>query len=91
MVSDVNRNVLVMEKVLVIQSLESASVHQDGLDSGVKGNVRQATMAPTASICVTAGTMPRVTKELVAVNALQGGMDNCVTKVCSFSLIYNDQ
>lgn len=88
-VSDVKRSVLVKEKVHVIQCLESASVHWVGLDSGVIGNVKQATMAPTASIRATAGTMPHATKELVAVNALLDGMGSCATKVGTSSQILN--
>lgn len=89
MVLDVNRSVLVKEKVHVIQSLESACVHWVGLDSSVKGSVKQANMAPTASIRATAGTMPHATKELVAVNALLDGMGSCAIKVGTSSQILN--
>lgn len=74
------RSVLVKEKVRVIQSLESASVHWVGLDSSVKGNVKQVTTASTASIRAIAGTMPHATKELVAVNAILDGMGSCAIK-----------
>lgn len=69
------------EAANVIQSLESVFVLLAGLDPGVKESVKRATMAPIASIGVTAGTMHHVTKELVAANALPDGMDSCVTKV----------